>query len=118
MQYTSCRTIAQQPDPSTYVQMTKTADPAWTPAVQHSNGDATYDAAAMLDTAAQEDLREQLAAAQARLVAAAEEAADLRNRLTALTAAEAARDAAQAQVRQYLVLTLWPCQYTSSCACP
>ena len=73
--------------------------------MQVSNGDATHNEgsahSAAADTAAAEqpadDLREQLAAAQARLVQAAGEAADLRNRLTALSDAEATRDAAQSQ---------------------
>ncbi len=73
--------------------------------MQVSDGDVAPAAGCAHGTAAADegpagdDLNEQLAAAQARLVEAAEEAADLRNRLTALAEAEASRGAAQAQVR-------------------
>ena len=77
---------------------------------QVPNGDDRHDANAardaMADTAAEEELGGQLHAARARLAEAAEEAADLRNQLTALTDAEAARDAAQAQASELLMLRL------------
>ena len=57
------------------------------------------DPAATEEGPAADDLRQRLAEAQARLAETAEEAADLRNRLTALAEVEALQDAAQAQVR-------------------
>ena len=91
-------------------------DPAFTPSLllnpprmirqnadlqeQHGNDKRDADAAndAGASGAGEADVREQLAAAQAKLAQAAEEAADLRSRLTALSDAEEDRAAAKAEV--------------------
>ena len=69
----------------------------------HGETDAANDVTA--NASAEAALRDQLAGAQSQLEAAAEEAAELRDRLTTLEAAEGGRVATQAEVRGFHLFT-------------